>query len=137
MSAVNKPLVLDSWAVIALLEGKPAGEQVASLILSAQTQNVPIFISIINAGELWYILAREVSESEANQSIESLINMGIAIENINWEITLKAAWFKTTHRLSYADCFAAALAYSKDALLVTGDPEFKQLESQINLYFLL
>ncbi|GAB4396669.1 MAG: hypothetical protein OHK0052_18240 [Anaerolineales bacterium] len=69
--------------MIALLEGEPTGKQVASLILSAQTQNAPIFISIINAGELWYILAREVSESEADQSIESLINMGISIENIN------------------------------------------------------
>jgi hypothetical protein len=33
--------------------------------------------------------------------------------------------------MSYADCFAAALAKIKNAELVTGDPEFKAVEHEL------
>jgi len=38
--------------------------------------------------------------------------------------------------MSFADCFAAALAKQKKALLLTGDPEFKQVEQGITIEFL-
>jgi predicted nucleic acid-binding protein len=38
--------------------------------------------------------------------------------------------------MSYADCFAAALAKSRKAELVTGDKEFKQVESEITVRWL-
>jgi predicted nucleic acid-binding protein len=38
--------------------------------------------------------------------------------------------------MSYADCFAAALAKQKKALLLTGDPEFKQVDSEITIDWL-
>ena len=34
--------------------------------------------------------------------------------------------------MSYADCFAAALAKVKNSELVTGDPEFKKVEIKIH-----
>ena len=43
----------------------------------------------------------------------------------------QAAIFKATKKMSYADCFAAALAKIKNAELVTGDPEFKVVESEL------
>jgi predicted nucleic acid-binding protein len=36
-------------------------------------------------------------------------------------------------RLSLADCFAAALAFIEEAELVTGDPEFKQVEGEVKI----
>ena len=35
--------------------------------------------------------------------------------------------------MAYADCFAAALAKLKNAELLTGDPEFKQVEKEIKI----
>jgi predicted nucleic acid-binding protein len=35
--------------------------------------------------------------------------------------------------MSYADCFAAALAKWSKAELVTGDPDFKQVEGEIRI----
>jgi len=40
---------------------------------------------------------------------------------------LDAAAIKAKHSLSYADAFAAALAISKKAVLLTGDKEFESL----------
>jgi predicted nucleic acid-binding protein len=38
--------------------------------------------------------------------------------------------------LSYADCFAAALAKISNCELLTGDPEFKSIEKEINVHWL-
>ena len=54
----------------------------------------------------------------------------------DWEITRQAALFKMPGKISYADCFAAALAKRLDAEVVTGDKEFKVLEGQIGIVWL-
>ena len=51
----------------------------------------------------------------------------------DWQLTREAAGFKAKHKMSYADCFAAALAKQKKAHLVTGDREFKQVEQDIQI----
>ena len=38
--------------------------------------------------------------------------------------------------MSYADCYAAALAKNKQASLVTGDPEFKQVAKDIKIHWI-
>jgi predicted nucleic acid-binding protein len=38
--------------------------------------------------------------------------------------------------MSYADCFAAALAKLKKAELVTGDKEFRQVEGELKILWL-
>lgn len=47
-----------------------------------------------------------------------------------------AARLKAEHSMSYADAFAAALAQELGATLVTGDPEFKSVESQLAVMWL-
>ena len=47
-----------------------------------------------------------------------------------------AADFKARFKMSLADAFAAALAKDKKAGLVTGDPEFKALEKEIEIVWL-
>lgn len=131
----HKPtaLVLDTWAVIAYLEDEPAGQQIAELITAAHDESTPIYMSVVNLGEVWYIIAREVSEEEANQSIKELHDLLIVFEDANWSIAQEAARFKSKQRMSYADCYAAALAKLKKADLVTGDKEFKSVEDQVNI----
>jgi predicted nucleic acid-binding protein len=38
--------------------------------------------------------------------------------------------------MSYADCFAAALAKQSKAELVTGDPDFRQVQDEIKIVWL-
>ncbi len=40
---------------------------------------------------------------------------------------LAAAHLRTNHPIAYADAFAAALAQEFNAVLITGDPEFRAL----------
>ncbi len=133
MARKAKAYVLDTWAVIAYLEDEVSAPQIADLIASAHEEQVPVHMSVVNAGEVWYIIAREVSEDEANSSIKELRDLRIEFVDADWEITREAAWFKLQHKMSYADCYAAALAKSKKADLVTGDREFKPLDGQIRI----
>ena len=136
MAKKAKAYVLDSWAVIAYLEDEPSAEQVEELIATAHEEQIPIYMSVVNVGEVWYTLAREVSEEEANTGVKMLSDLRIQFENVDWELTMEAARFKSQNKMSYADAFAAALAKVKKADLVTGDNEFKPLDSQIKILWL-
>jgi ribonuclease VapC len=128
-----KTLVLDSWSVIAYLEDEPSGQQVADLIAGAHEEGIPIYMTVVNAGEVWYTIAREISEEEANSSIKELRELRIQFVDVDWELTQEAARFKSHHKMSYAVCYAAALAKTRKADLVTGDAEFKAVEDQVKI----
>ena len=135
MARKPKAIVLDSWAVLAFLEDEPAGKQVGEIIADAHENNIPLLMTTVNVGEVWYIVAREVSESEADKCIESLLKIGIEFVAADWGLARIAAGFKAHRRMSYADCFAAALAKEHKAELVTGDKEFKQVENEVAVHW--
>lgn len=133
MAKKAKAYVLDTWAVIAFLADEPSGEQVEELIAIAHEEQIPIYMSVVNVGEVWYTLAREISEKEADTGIKMLGDLRIQFENVDWELTQEAARFKSQNKMSYADAFAAALAKIKKADLITGDNEFKPLDGEIKI----
>lgn len=133
MARKAKAYVLDTWAVIAYLEDEPSGEQVEELIARAHEEQIPLHMSVVNVGEVWYILAREISEEEANASVKVLRDLRIQFEDADWTLTQEAARFKSQNKMSYADCYAAGLAKIRKADLVTGDTEFKPLDGEIKI----
>jgi predicted nucleic acid-binding protein len=137
MAAKPKALVLDTWAVVAYYEDEPAGERVAQLIADANENATPLWMSVVNVGEVWYVIARKTSPAEADTTINELHKLGIQFEDAEWKITRQAALFKSKHKMSYADACAAALAMQKNAHLVTGDKEFRQIESDVRILWLV
>lgn len=136
MAKKARAIVLDSWAIMAYLEDEPAAERVADIIADANEDGTPLLMTVVNLGEVWYIIAREASETEAERSITEIKHLGIEIIDADWTLVREAAGFKAKHKMSYADGFAAALAKQKKAHLVTGDREFAQLESDIQIIWL-
>lgn len=65
-----------------------------------------------------------------------IFTLPIRIIPVDLELTRQAAEFKSTKRMSYADCFAAATAKRYRAELVTGDSEFKQVEKEIKILWI-
>lgn len=131
-----KAIVLDSWAVIAYLEDEAAAEKVADIIGDAHDDGIPLLMTVVNAGEVWYIVARETSAAEADGSIKQLRDLGIEFVEADWDLAKDAAHFKSRNKMSFADCFAAALARQRKAHLVTGDAEFRHIESEISITWL-
>jgi predicted nucleic acid-binding protein len=136
MAKKPKAIVLDSWAVIAYLEDEPAAERVADIVADAHEEGIPLLMTVVNAGEVWYIVAREASAADADASIKQLHDLGVEFVDADWELSKQAAYFKSKNKMSFADCFAAALARDRKAHLATGDPEFKQVEPEITINWL-
>ena len=122
--------VLDSWAVLAWLRNEPAGAAMDRLLAMARAGRLRLAISAINLGEAFYIVARWRSEKDAELFLSEFQTLPVDIRSVPKALVFEAARLKGTHRLSYADAFAVATAVREKAVLVTGDPEMKALESQ-------
>ncbi len=123
-----KRYVLDSYALIAYFEGEIGSEQVKGILEQAIRGECELTMSIINLGEVLYIVERERGLPHAQKTLARIDELPINIIDADRYLTLAAAHIKAQHPIAYADCFAAALAQTKEAALITGDPEFKRLE---------
>lgn len=95
----------------------------------------------INWGEFYYMMAKKTSLSEAERRLRHVDLLRIAVEPVTRRLVQEAASLKINYstaknQLSFADCFAAALARQSDATLLTGDPEFSVLDSIISIRWL-
>ena len=136
MSRRARAIVLDSWAIIAYLSDENAGEKVAEIMAVAHENKIPLKMSILNVGEVWYSMARQTSEHEADKAVDELRELGIEFADADWKMTRIAATYKSKHKMSYADCFAAALAKEEKADLATGDKEFHEVENEVKIVWL-
>ena len=130
--------VLDSWALIAFFEDEPAAEQVEKLLAQAAAEKHKLLLSVVNWGEIYYNTMREVSEEAAEQQAQDIAALPIDIVGVSDDLELvrEAAKLKATKKMAYADCFAAALAKLRNAEVVTGDPEFREVEKEIKIAWL-
>lgn len=86
-------------------------------------------MTVVNLGEVYYRIAREENVPSAEKALIWLETQPIRFVEADWVLTLEAARLKAQYPLAYADCFAAAAARQRNAAVVTGDPEFEQLEA--------
>jgi ribonuclease VapC len=137
MPPKSAPLyVLDSFAVLAYFEAETGGAAVRVLLEAARDRQAALGMSMINVGELYYILHRERGVDQAEAALSDLRALPITLYAATDERIVAAARLKAQHPISYADAFAATLAQELNALLVTGDPEFESVESQVGVMWL-
>jgi len=128
--------VLDSYALMAFFQGETSAVQVRNLIHEAQRRECVLKLSSINWGELYYVGVRYKGKASADQMLAVLEQYSIEVVDIDRPMVYQAAVFKSQYALSYADCFAAALAKKEEASLITGDPEFKIMAHEIRILWL-
>jgi predicted nucleic acid-binding protein len=122
-----KDYILDANSVLRYFDPRNANDElVHSVFLQAQRDEARLFMSVINAGEVFYLLIRDAGELHALNSMRILQNL-IAIVEADLERTMEAARLKHRYKLGYADSFAASLALSLKATLVSADPDFEKL----------
>ncbi len=129
-------LVLDSFAVIAYLENEKGAERVSNMIKQARDKDKPLLMSVINWGEVYYIVRRAAGKPAAEAVIRNLDTLPVEIVPVDRGMAAAAAEIKAAHKMSYADCFAAALAKLRKADLVTGDKEFGAIEGTVKIVWL-
>ena len=131
---MSKQYVLDSWALLALLQGEePAAARVKEILLEGERQQAALLISIVNLGEVYYRVGRRSDRATAMDMVNDIRRLSLTIVPVSDEMVFAAADFKMAYAISYTDAFAAALADHTGATLVSGDPEFDQLQSRIKV----
>jgi len=119
--------VLDSYAMLAYFREEEGGEKVEQLLNDAVNDKHELYMTCINAGEVYYMAHRKDGADKAALVWKALQQFPIHLTDADMAFTHKAAILKAKYKLSYADAFAAALAISKKATLLTGDKEFETL----------
>jgi predicted nucleic acid-binding protein len=131
-----KTTVLDASALLAMFFGERGMEMMRDLFQESADADHPALISSVNWAEVLYRMERKhgVKGMETARRFEQ--TMPLDISPLDRELAESAAHLKNKYDLGLADAFAAALAKSKNAELVTADTEFKTLEEEIKINWL-
>jgi predicted nucleic acid-binding protein len=127
-----KEYVLDANAVLRYFgigEGE-GGDKVRGLFELADRRQARLSMSVINLGEVFYVLLKRVGEQRALQYIRALQH-AVTMINADARRTITAATLKHQYKIGYADSFAAALALEARATLVSADPSFEKIGSSL------
>lgn len=128
--------VLDSFALLTFLRDEPGAEKVAALLEKAEQRGQPLQMTEVNYAEVQYIIRRKDGDAAWRVVAGELAALPIEFHTADRRLADQAADFKARHSMSLADAFAAALAKSRNAELVTGESEFKQIEGEIKIGWL-
>lgn len=128
--------VLDSYAVLAYLFAESGHEKVVTLLERTADSDKNALIAAPNWAEVRYQVERKVGATRWHEIRERLLALPVEIVPADQELAEIAGAIKAHRRMSLADCFAAALAQTRKADLLTGDPEFKAVESEIRITWL-
>lgn len=128
--------VLDSHALLAFFRGETGGEVVRGLLEKASDKDKSLHMTEVNYAEIQYIIRRKDGIPAWEQIARELPTLPIAFHPATRELADVAAELKSRFTISLADAFAAALAKTKRAELVTGDQEFEQMGDYVRIRWL-
>ena len=131
-----KRILFDAHAILKWTQKEQGYQKVRSLLIACREQSTLGYMNQINVGEVYYKTIRAVGLEEAKKFLENFFRLPLSIINPDSELIWKASEIKAEYSISYADCFAAATALRYEASILTGDPEFKKIESFVAVEWL-
>ena len=120
-------IVLDAWALVAVLKRETAGPRVRAVI-----ERGDAVACSINLGEALYGQAAELGERTMLFAVDELRRQVTVVEP-DWPLVRAAALVKARNKLSYADAFCVATAQRLRAPLWTGDPEILAVAGELEV----
>ena len=126
---MKRKRLLDSYALLAYLNEEDGFEKVRNVLANAQKSSIPVLMNELNVGETYYILYRKRGHEQAEYFLDTVLaGLPISMISNDFDAVISAANIKARHAISFADCFAVATAQRENAVILTGDPEFKNVE---------
>jgi ribonuclease VapC len=125
--------VLDSFALLRFIQKEAGDEKVKTILDDVQIGKALAMLNVINLGEIIYTVQRRFGQQKKLDVLMNIGRMGIVVLPVPNDLVFKAAELKARYSMSYADTFAVASAIEHNATLVTGDPEFRQVEQLVKI----
>jgi predicted nucleic acid-binding protein len=131
---VNKlDAVLDTSAIICLLEDEPGADLVEQKVAAAEAGKIKLGASFVSLTEAFYITQLSQGKPRAEEFVAVIKSWPMEIIYPDESLCLAAGEIKAIHSVSLADAFVAATAQLTSAILIHKDPEFEPLKSTISL----
>ena len=122
--------------MLAYLDGEPAAQAVRQVLRQARQRRLSVLLSIINYGEVLYVIEREQGLQSAQRTIGIIDQLAIHVVPADRSLVFAAAHAKARYSISYADAFCVAVAERTRGRIMTGDPEFAVIESVVGVDWL-
>jgi predicted nucleic acid-binding protein len=133
---VPKTYVLDTSAVLVLLDRRPGARRIQQLLDAAAGANTSILASVVHWGEVFYISWQRHGEQSARDTLADLSHLPIRVVPVDLPLAVKAGEIKALNGIPYVDSMAASLAALNDATLVTADHDFEKLGRHFRILWL-
>lgn len=128
--------MLDSYAILTFLFKEQGHEIIINLFDQAVEKDKALLIAAPNWAEVRYIVERRFGANQWSEVRTKLLGLPLKVIDADQDLAEEAGAIKAKHKMSLADCFAAALAKHKKGKLYTGDPEFKAMEKELQIVWL-
>ncbi len=125
--------VLDAQALLAFFGREPGYEKVEAVLIHALEKGSDLLMASVNFGEVYYVVLRRDGPEKAEEIAKAIQTLPIEVVDVDIGMAKEAARFKAKYKISYADCFAAALAKVRKGEIITGDREFKAVETDVKI----
>jgi predicted nucleic acid-binding protein len=130
------PYLFDSHALLAFFQNEKGADVVARILKKALKKHIERLICVINLGEILYVTKRRFGDAKKLEALRRVHELGINILPVPDSLVFKAAEIKAEYPISFADCFAFVCALEHSAILLTGEPEFKNVSHLINIQWI-
>jgi predicted nucleic acid-binding protein len=128
--------VLDSYAILTFLFKEKGHEIVLDLFEEALDAKQRLLVASPNWAEVRYMVERKAGTAGWAGVRARLLGLPMDIVDADQGLAETAGEIKAFHKMSLAECFAAALARLRHAEIYTGDPEFKAVEAEQKIIWL-
>jgi len=125
--------LFDSHALLAFFQNEIGATIVCKILQKTRKEHIDRLVCIINLGEIIYITKRMFGDQKKIEILGRIHQLEFKVLPVPDILVYQAAEIKAEYPISYADCFAIACAKAHNATIVTGDPEFKNVEHLVKI----
>ena len=127
----------DSCALIAFFRNESGAEKVKNILMEASSFKCQVIMHNASLAELYYDSIYTSSKKDADMLVQTISTYPIElIEKIEIDLIREIGYFKTTYKVSFADCFVLATARLNNSTIVTSDlHEFNVIEERGDALF--
>lgn len=119
-------VLIDSWAWIEYFKGSEAGKKIKRVI----DDDEEAIISTINLAEVYRWILKFYDSKMADEKA-SIMKKRCFVISVDEGIAIEGAKLRHGLKLGLGDALVQATAKSENAKVLTGDPDFKELENVI------
>jgi len=130
---MKSELLFDSHALLVFFQNEDGAEVVYNILQKSKEKRMDRLICIINLGEIIYMTKKRFGDRKKIEILGRIHQLAFKVLPAPDSLVYRAAEIKADYPISYADCFAVACAQEHNATIVTGDPDFKNVEHLVKI----